>query len=41
MCDEVNRMYYFEQFSDDYFRVINQAGVHQARPWMPGNGSGA
>ena len=30
-------MYYFEQFSDDYFRVINQAGVHQARPWSPGN----
>jgi len=29
--------YYFEQFSDDYFRVINQAGVHQAKPWMPGN----
>ena len=30
-------MYYFEQFSDDYYRVINQAGVHQARPWSPGN----
>ncbi len=30
-------MYYFEQFSDDYYRVINQSGVFQARPWMPGN----
>ncbi|MEA4824015.1 MAG: hypothetical protein VB111_07875 [Clostridiaceae bacterium] len=30
-------MYYFDQFSDDYYRVINQTGVHEAKPWMPGN----
>ncbi|MBE6930438.1 MAG: hypothetical protein E7463_09170 [Ruminococcaceae bacterium] len=30
-------MFYFEQFSDEYFRVINQAGVKQARPVEEGN----
>jgi len=30
-------MYYFEQFSDAYYRLTNQTGVHQARPVEKGN----